>query len=63
LPLDSFVFVAGFDLVQTGDELVEGLSVNDQARNSGSVIGNDVGRSQVIPLKTRINQLLPHKNE
>jgi len=51
LPLDSFIFVAGFDLVQTGDELVEGLSVNDQARNSGSVIGNDVGRSQVIPLK------------
>lgn len=44
----GFVLVTSADLVQAGDELVEGLSVDDEAGHSFGVVGYDVGCPQVV---------------
>lgn len=36
------------DLIQTGDELIEGLTINDQAADALGTLTDNVRRAQII---------------
>lgn len=50
------------DLIQTGDQLIEGLTIDDQATNTLGTFTDNVCRAQIISVKRlrRIDQLSSH---